>query len=144
RIGEPIACRDARAEAEAIVRRGAPDAELMEQRSALMRYRGQGHEIAVPLPVRDFTAADRTTIRELFEGAYQRQYSRAIPGVEIEILSWVVSVSAPAQGRRPGASGHTPSEATPRSPGPFATRARGESAKVRVYWGPDLAPGARI
>ena len=49
-----------RAEAEAIVRRGAPDAELAEQRSAFMRYRGQGHEIAVELPVRDFTAADRS------------------------------------------------------------------------------------
>ena len=43
-----------RAEAEAIVRRGAPTAELTEQRSAFMRYRGQGHEIAVELPVRDF------------------------------------------------------------------------------------------
>src|SRR6202035_4831132 len=42
-----------RAEAEAIVRRGAPEARLTEQRSAFMRYRGQGHEIAVPLPVRD-------------------------------------------------------------------------------------------
>ena len=38
-----------RAEAEAIVRRGAPDAALTERRSALMRYRGQGHEIAVEL-----------------------------------------------------------------------------------------------
>ena len=51
-----------RAEAEAIVRRGAPDAALSEQRSAFMRYRGQGHEIAVKLPVRDFTAGDRASI----------------------------------------------------------------------------------
>ena len=32
-----------RAEAETIVRRGAPAADLTEQRSAFMRYRGQGH-----------------------------------------------------------------------------------------------------
>src|SRR5262249_11903330 len=56
-----------RAEAEAIVRRGAPDAALVEQRSAFMRYRGQGHEIAVALPVRAFTAKDRATLAELFE-----------------------------------------------------------------------------
>ena len=39
-----------RAEAEPIVRRGAGDPPLTETRSAFMRYRGQGHEIAVPLP----------------------------------------------------------------------------------------------
>ena len=92
-----------RAEAEAIVRRGAPAAELAEQRSAFMRYRGQGHEIAVELPVREFTAADRSSIRELFEAAYRRLYSRAIPGVEIEILSWV--------GRAERASGGPPCRA---------------------------------
>src|SRR5438067_2600796 len=70
-----------RAEAEAIVRRGAPTAELVEQRSAFMRYRGQGHEIAVQLPVRAFAAADRPVITELFEAAYRRLYSRALPGV---------------------------------------------------------------
>src|SRR5262249_37740756 len=51
-----------RAEAEAIVRRGAPDAPLAERRSAFMRYRGQGHEIAVELPVRAFSSADRAAI----------------------------------------------------------------------------------
>ena len=70
-----------RAEAEAVVRRGAPDALLTEQRSAFMRYRGQGHEIAVALPVRDFTAADRAAITvALFEDAYRRLYSRPIRG----------------------------------------------------------------
>ena len=68
-----------RAEAEAIVRRGAPEAALAERRSAFMRYRGQGHEIAVELPVRDFTAADRATMRMLFEAAYRRLYSRQSP-----------------------------------------------------------------
>jgi N-methylhydantoinase A len=90
--------REMRSEAEAIVRRAEPAARLLEQRSAFMRYRGQGHEIAVELPVRNFTPADRSALRELFETAYRRLYSRAIPGVEIEILSWVVAVSAPAEG----------------------------------------------
>src|SRR5262249_33519835 len=64
-----------RAEAEAIVRGAAPAAPLKEQRSAFMRSRGQGHEIAVALPVREFPPADRSSIRELFEAAYRRLYS---------------------------------------------------------------------
>ncbi len=133
-----------RAEAEAIVRRGAPDGALAEQRSAFMRYRGQGHEIAVQLPVRDFTAADRAMIKELFEEAYRRLYSRPIPGVEIEILSWVVSVSAPAEGELAKAVPTSPSEPKPHSRRPVFDPDSGEFQDVPIYWRPDLVPGARI
>jgi len=133
-----------RAEAEAIVRRAAPAANFAEHRSAFMRYRGQGHEIAVELPVRDFTAADRSTIRELFEAAYRRLYSRAIPGVEIEILSWVVSVSAPSEGHLGAPALEAPSEPKPRSRRPIFDPATGEFREADIYWRGDLAPGARI
>jgi N-methylhydantoinase A len=133
-----------RAEAEAVVRRGAPNAKLEEKRASFMRYRGQGHEIAVELPVRAFTGADRTTLVELFEAAYRRLYSRSIPGVEVEILSWVLAVSAPAEGRLAAAAAETPAE-----PKPLARRAVfdpdiGEFIETPVYWRGDLAPGARI
>jgi N-methylhydantoinase A len=136
-----------RAEAEEIVRRGAPAAELTEQRSAFMRYRGQGHEIAVTLPVRDFAPGDRTTIRELFEEAYRRLYSRFIPDAEIEILSWLVSVSAPAEGALavPLASRRT-GEAEPkaRDRRPVFDPDSGEFLQVPIYWRDDLVPGARL
>jgi N-methylhydantoinase A len=133
-----------RAEAEDIVRRAAPAGNLVEHRSAFMRYRGQGHEIAVELPVRDFTSADRSTIRELFEAAYRRLYSRAIPGVEIEILSLVVSVSAPSEGHLGGPDLERRSEPKPRSRRPIFDRETGEFREVDIYWRGDLAPGARI
>jgi N-methylhydantoinase A len=133
-----------RAEAEAIVRRGAPAAKLLEQRSAFMRYRGQGHEIAVALPVRDFTAADRSTIRELFEAVYRRLYSRAIPGVEIEILSWVVAVSAPSEGQLGAPTRERASKPKPASRRPIFDPHTGEFEEVDIYRRPDLAPGARI
>jgi N-methylhydantoinase A len=138
-----------RAEAEHIVRRGAPAAELSERRSALMRYRGQGHEITVELPVRDFSATDRPAIRKLFEEAYGRLYSRHIPGVEIEILSWVVSIAAPAEGALAVAApasggGHGGGEPKPRSRRPVFDAASGEFLDVPIYWRADLTPGARI
>ncbi len=133
-----------RAEAEAVVRRGAPNAELTEQRSSFMRYRGQGHEIAVELPVRDFTAADRSTLTELFEAAYRRLYSRPIPGVEIEILSWVVSLRAPAEGRLAAEAAEHQVEAKPLSRRGVFDPDSGEFINTPIYWRADLAPGARI
>jgi N-methylhydantoinase A len=133
-----------RAEAEAIVRRGAPDAPLAERRSAFMRYRGQGHEISVELPVRDFTAADRSSIAASFEEAYRRLYSRPIPGVEIEILSWVVAISAPPQGELATAAAMRPSEPKPRGRRPVFDPQAGAFADVPIYWRSDLAPGAKI
>jgi N-methylhydantoinase A len=133
-----------RAEAEAVVRRGAPDAKLEEKRSSFMRYRGQGHEIAVELPVRAFTAADRSTLVELFEAAYRRLYSRSIPGVEIEILSWVLALSAPAEGRLAAAAPEAPAEPKPLSRRAVFDPDSGEFIETPVYWRADLARGARI
>ena len=78
------------------MRRGEPTAQLSETRSALMRYRGQGHEIAVPLAAKAYRSEDAAEIVGAFEDAYRRLYSRIIPGVEVEVLSWVVLVSGPA------------------------------------------------
>jgi N-methylhydantoinase A len=133
-----------RGEAEAIVRRGAPTAALTEQRSAFMRYRGQGHEIAVELPVRDFTAADRAVITKLFEEAYRRLYSRPIPGVDIEILSWVMTLSAPAEGKLATAAEMRSMKPAPRAKRPVFDPQSGEFLDVPIYWRPDLAPGTQI
>jgi N-methylhydantoinase A len=133
-----------RAEAEAIVRRGAPDAPLAERRAAFMRYRGQGHEIAVELPVRAFNNTDRAAITALFEDAYRRLYSRPIPGVDIEILSWVVTISAPAQGELASAMPTRPSEPKARAWRPLFDPQAGEFRDVPIYRRGDLAPGAKI
>ncbi|MGB6538959.1 MAG: hydantoinase/oxoprolinase family protein [Xanthobacteraceae bacterium] len=135
---------DMRTEAEMVVRRGAADAELAEQRSAFMRYRGQGHEIAVALPVREFTASDRATLTRLFEAAYGRLYSRSIPGVEIEILSWVVALRAPAQGRLAAQSEERPSEPQAAARRSVFDPECGEFIDMPIYWRANLAPGARI
>ncbi len=135
---------DVRSEAEAIVRRGAPYASLTEQRSAFMRYRGQGHEIGVQLPVREFAAADQPLLTELFEAAYRRLYSRSIPGVEIEILSWVLTLSAPSEGELA-----KPLPVKADKPKPSGKRRvfdpnAGEFLQVPIFWRPDLKPGMEL
>ena len=85
------------AEAHAIVARGAPGAERDETRTAYMRYIGQGHEIAVPIPVRELGTGDAAVVRVAFERAYEELYDRLIPGVDIEILSWIVVVAGAAK-----------------------------------------------
>jgi N-methylhydantoinase A len=133
-----------RAEAEAIVRRGAGQATLGETRSAFMRYRGQGHEIAVALPVRTYTAADAAHLLAAFEDAYRRLYSRAIPGVEVEILSWVMVVSAPAPAFAETAEPERSHEPKPKSRRSMYDPATGEAIEVAIHWRTDLKPGARI
>jgi N-methylhydantoinase A len=109
-----------------------------------MRYRGQGHEIAVELPAREFAAKDCSTFIELFEAVYRRLYSRSIPGAEIEIMSWALRLSAPAEGLLAVAAPERPSETQPRSRRPLFEPDSGDFLEVPVYWRPDLTPGTRI
>jgi N-methylhydantoinase A len=92
-----------RAESLAVVRQGAPGAALEEQRHAYMRYVGQGHEILVPLPVEDYGPGHAAVFREAFEAAYRRLYGRVIDGIGIEVLSWTLTLAAPARAMPPAA-----------------------------------------
>ena len=80
-------------DAEAVVRAGAPEGPLTTSRTAFMRYSGQGHEIEIALPNRDLAPGDTVYLTKLFETAYMGQFSRVVPGMEIEILNWAVRVS---------------------------------------------------
>jgi len=134
-----------RAEAEAIVRRGEPKAPLTETRSAFMRYRGQGHEIAVPLPVRAYREGDAAELLAAFEAAYRRLYSRVIPGVEVEVLSWVLLLSGPV----PVDDGAAPPEPPRYNPQPARRRQvfdadAADFIEVAIYERAALVPGAAI
>ena len=78
-----------------VVRTSAGGAQLLESRTAYMRYIGQGHEIAVPLEARPLELADRQGLQEAFEREYRGQFERIIPGLEAEVLSWALSREHP-------------------------------------------------
>jgi N-methylhydantoinase A len=134
-----------RQEAEAIVRLGEPDAPLAETRSAFMRYRGQGHEIAVPVPARAYREEDAAELLDAFEAAYRRLYSRVIPGVEVEVLSWVLLLSGPV----PMEDGVATPEPPRSTPVPARRRAvfdpdGADFVEVAIHERATLAPGAVI
>ena len=58
-----------------------------------MRYNGQGHEIEITLPDRHLTADDIAPLTTAFEEEYRKQFSRPVPGMQIEILNWAVRVA---------------------------------------------------
>ena len=103
-----------RDEAVAVVSDGAPGAATSEKARAYMRYVGQGHEIGVDLPADLENAA---ALREAFDRGYETVYGRTIPGLDIEVLSWTLVVSAPAAAPATEAgdvpAGTSPRERTP-------------------------------
>ena len=134
-----------RDEALDVVRQGTAATGLVETRQAYMRYVGQGHEIAVDLPVEEYAEAHGNRFRDAFEAAYRKLYGRTIRGVEIEALSWTLTISAPAE--------RTPAEAVPpaerAAPPPFAEQslfdpALAERVGAPVFLREDLEPGTRI
>jgi N-methylhydantoinase A len=81
-----------RAEAKAVVRLGVKQGELVETRTGFMRYRGQGHEVAVPLADGEL---DPTGLRAAFDATYARVFGRVIPRLEVEAVTWTLSLAEP-------------------------------------------------
>jgi N-methylhydantoinase A len=80
------------AEAMKVVAQGSFGAATSETRIAYMRYVGQGHEIPVPLPVKELSPQDVTLIRARYDEEYVKFYDRPVPGSDVEIMSFAVIV----------------------------------------------------
>jgi N-methylhydantoinase A len=136
--------REMRDYAEAIVRLAEPQAELVEQRTAFMRYRGQGHEIPVTLPARPFAQGDERLLATLFEEKYRQLFGRTIPGLTQEVISWSLSLGVPAPLPRQS------EEAPPAGPAEPAALRRiydsrlGRFLEFGVYPRSTLRPGATV
>jgi N-methylhydantoinase A len=133
------------AEATGAVRLGAPDADVVQVRTAEMRYAGQGHEIVVALPIRRFVADDARLFRGAFEAAYEALFGRTIPKLDMEIVSWTLRATAVGtaehQAARSTAAAFRPAPSGARS---VYDRVLGMLSDVPVYHRADLAQGARI
>ena len=81
------------AEAMGVVSLGSFGAATTETRLSFMRYVGQGHEIPVALPVRALVEADVAALRAAFDREYARFYDRPVPGSDVEVMSYAVTVA---------------------------------------------------
>ncbi|MDH3682563.1 MAG: hydantoinase/oxoprolinase family protein, partial [Acidimicrobiia bacterium] len=101
-----------RAEARMVVEAAAGDVPVTETLHASMRYRGQGHEIDVPLDVERFGPDAVTGLLASFDRTYRSLYTRVIPGMMAEVLTWRLRVSTivdePEEVTAPERSEHAP------------------------------------
>jgi len=74
---------------------GLSEEEISYQRTADMRYVGQGHEVSVSLPDGTLGATHLDTIAGRFENTYQALYGRKGPEVPLEIINWRVVARGP-------------------------------------------------
>ena len=74
---------------------GLPAREISYQRTADMRYVGQGHEVSVRLPSGALIERHATEITAEFEETYRELYGRKGPDVPLEIINWRVVASGP-------------------------------------------------
>ena len=81
------------AEAQGVVDRGRFGAPVTSHRIAFMRYVGQGHEIPVGLPDHRLPDHAGALLRAAFDVEYGRFYDRPVPGSDVEVMSYAVSVA---------------------------------------------------
>ncbi len=74
---------------------GLPASEISYQRSADMRYVGQGHEVSVPLPNGPLSQTNLPQVIASFEKLYSSLYGRKGPDVPLEVINWRVAASGP-------------------------------------------------
>jgi N-methylhydantoinase A len=133
-----------RAEAEAVVRLGAPTAPLTESWTANMRYRGQGHELTVTLSVGELTGSSVADLEQLFIADYEQQFGRRIPNLDIEVLSWslrLATIGAPIALCPPAPADHA---ATPADNVNVIDPPTGKLERIALYNRSALTPGSTI
>ncbi|MGI4796202.1 MAG: hydantoinase/oxoprolinase family protein [Janthinobacterium lividum] len=129
-------------EANQVVAGGSFGAPTRQGRMAFMRYVGQGHEIPVTLPARRLEEGDVAALRMEFDAAYGRFYDRPVPGSDVEVMSYAVTVTTVPEDRVAG-PWSTESAA---EPGHQRVRdtATGMEADWAVFQRGDLAVGQQI
>ena len=137
-----------RAEARDVVTAGAQGAAIQETVIAYMRYVGQGHEVGVEIGVKvaagELGDDAEDVLRQGFEKAYHDLYNRTIPNLDIEILTWALSLATTSD--RPTPTGVAARVAAPAPAGErdMLDVATGEYVKVPYYFRKDLGPGMEV
>ncbi len=117
---------------------------IVFHRAADMRYQGQGYELAVPLPCRDYERADLAALGRELARIHREGYGYAMAPETAEI----VTLRLTAIGLR-GKPQFRTAESVPADPAPARKGQRrvymdGRHREVAVYDRPRLRPGMRV
>ncbi|KHA53564.1 hydantoinase/oxoprolinase family protein [Sulfitobacter geojensis] len=84
-------------EATGFVRNCAPDATILSEFKAYMRYAGQGWEIPIVLTAEQAANPDAATFERLFAEDYAKLFGRTVDGLDIEITVWSANATTPPE-----------------------------------------------
>jgi len=121
---------------------GLAASDVEHERSADMRYVGQGHEVRVRLPAGELEEA--AALLELFEREYERLYGRRGPDVPVEAINWRVVSSGPRPDLELAAAAVDASSRPPEARRAAYFPALGGYVETPVYDRYALRPGARL
>ena len=79
-------------ESKSVVILAAETCNLKQSRTVFMRYKGQGHEIAVPIANDELTFNDSKTLFNAFETEYKKLFGRTIPNLSVEAMTWSLTL----------------------------------------------------
>ena len=134
-------------EATDVVRRGAPpDAPLVARRVVELRYVGQGHDLRIGLDDGPLAGDDGRVLKDRFEERYRAVYGLTIDGLDIQSVSWSVTVATKAARASRAETPPTRTPAPARADGhrSIYDAGVGETVRCPVYSRFDLAPGAEL
>ncbi|MCY4453542.1 MAG: hydantoinase/oxoprolinase family protein [Immundisolibacterales bacterium] len=134
-----------RAEATEAVRAGAPSgADLALSRIVELRYAGQGHDLRIALDDGPLTQDHGRRLKARFEDRYRAVYGLTIDGLDIQSVSWSVTVAtrAPPAGRAKVPEVRSPARAA--SMRDIYDGAFGAVVSCPVYPRFELAPGEEV
>jgi N-methylhydantoinase A len=81
-----------------LVRASAVAGDVLVQRTAEMRYAGQGYELTVPVPSGRLSDTSVPALAEAFNSAYAQRYGYSSPNEPIEVTTWKLSASGSGSG----------------------------------------------
>ena len=106
---------------------GLAEAEVRYERSADVRYAGQGHEVTIAVPEGELDDGTLPELVHRFDVAYRALFGRSGPEVGLEAVSWRLVVQGPAPELKLRA-------AEAEVPPPSGTKLKGERAAYFPEW----------
>ncbi len=131
-------------EALGVVQKTVGSRSLVTTKIVELRYVGQGHDLPIPLDDRPLLQEDAKVLRSRFEELYQDIYGLKIEDMDIQSVSWSVTVATeslrPSKARNPALQPEHQVNGTRK----IYDAGLKEMVDYSVYWRFDLEPGVEI